>query len=443
MGLEATERDILEQGLEPSPWRWVETGILTVGPVMAGVLMRPTDPLFVQSDFPWLALAPLMVGLRYGFAHGFASALFIALALGLGHRLSWTGIESLPGARIVGTLVVGMLAGEFSDRWVRRLQRLRVVGRYRQQRLEEFSRAYHLLKVSHDRLEERMAGNVSSLRGALLTLRRTLSDGKSKDLRDVGDAIMDLFAEHGWVQVAGLHEVSARGELQPEPVAELGAAGRIRADLPLLERVQKTRALVTVRELPESSGPLAGVPLENVDGQLLGIVVIHEMPFVAFTEEHLHLLVVLGGHCADILLAAIQARDVEDPAEQDFLLRLRRSHEDLRRFGISSALTVVRLQPGAVRLGADRLIEGTKRGLDQDWRRPHASGSVFIFLLMPLTDAQGIDGYERRIDLMVRERFADALEEEDVVVLGRPLLRDQSPEEQLAALGRFGGFHDD
>ncbi|MEL6188806.1 MAG: GAF domain-containing protein, partial [Myxococcota bacterium] len=326
MGLEATERDILEQGLEPTPWRWLETGILTVGPVAVGLLLRPSDPLFVQSDFPWLALAPLMVGLRYGFAHGFAGALFIALALALGHRLDLDGVEKLPGARIVGTLVVGMLAGEFSDRWVRRLQRLRVVGRYRQQRLEEFSRAYHLLKVSHDRLEERMAGNVSSLRGALLTLRRTLSEGRATELRDVGDAIMDLFAEHGWVQVAGLHEVTPRGEFQPEPVAELGAAGRVGADLPLLSRVLETRALVTVRELPESSGPLACVPLEDVDGQLLGIVVIHEMPFVAFTEEHLHLLVVLGGHCADILLSALQARDVDDPAEQDFLLRLRRAH---------------------------------------------------------------------------------------------------------------------
>lgn len=437
----AAEKDVLERGLEPSPLRWVETTILTLGPVLAGLALRPRDPFFVQSAFPWLALAPLLAGLRYGFAHGFASALTLALGMALGHRLGWTGLDELPGSRLVGTLVVGMVAGEFSDRWVRRLQRLRVVGRYRQQRLEEFSRAYHLLKVSHDRLEERMAGNTTSLRGALLSLRRRLNEGRVKGLADVGDALMDLFAEHGWVQIAGLHEVRGRGEVSAEPVAALGAVTRIDPSQALVRRAVETGALVTVRELSESIGPLAAIPLQDVEGEMMGVVIIHEMPFVAFTEEHLHLLVVLGGHTADILQAARTAGGSDDPAEQDFMRRLRRSHEDFRRYRLPCALTVVVIQPNAVEVGADRLIEGTKRGLDQDWRRLDGDGRIFLFLLMPLTDSQGIDGYERRIHVMLRERFAAALQPGDVTVRGQPLVRDVDPAAQVEALGRACGFN--
>lgn len=444
----ATENDVLEQGLDPSPWRWVETAVLTLGPVLLAWVIRPHDPLFVISGFPWLAFAPLMAGLRYGFAHGFASALALAFLMGAGHRLGLGGpeaaeaFEALPGARIVGTLVVGMLAGEFSDRWVRRIQRLRVVGRYRQQRLEEFSRAYHLLKVSHDRLEERMAGSTTSLRGALLALRTRLSDGQVRGLVDVGDAIMDLFAEHGWVQVAGLHEVDDRGRVVPEPVGRLGAVGRIDPDQPLVRRAVETRSLVTVRELPEASGALAVVPLSNVDRTLVGVVVIHEMPFVAFTEEHLYLLVVLGGHTADILLAAEQALGASDPAAQDFLRSLRRAYEDYRLYDLPSSLAAVSFGPPAVRMGVDRVVEGTKRGLDQEWRRVGPDGRIVLFLVMPLTDAQGVDGYQKRIQVLVKERFAGAFAQEEVQVVSRPVVKDKAPELQLQEFGRQCGFGD-
>lgn len=437
----AADKGVLDQGLDPPPWRWLETAVLTFGPVLVASGLRPHDPLFLESDFPWLAIAPLLAGLRYGFAHGFASALCLALLVGLGHRLEWGAAAArLPGSRIVGILVVGMLAGEFADRWLRRIERLRVVGRYRQQRLEEFSRAYHLLKVSHDRLEERMAGNTTSLRGALLSLRRRFSEGPHSGLADVGDAIMDLFAEHGWVQVAGLHEAISSGEIDPEPVARLGAAPRVDPSLPMIRRAVEARSLVTVRELPESSGPLAVVPVEDVDDRLLGVVIIHEMPFVAFTEEHLHLLVVLGGHTADLLTAAEQTADLEDPAAQDFLRRLRRAHEDMRRYGLPASLVGVTIGPPGARAGVDRLLEGTKRGLDQDWRRAAPDGGVILMLLMPLTDAQGVEGYERRVRALVRERFAGVVGSEEVAFFSRPLVRERDPEQELYELWRTCGL---
>lgn len=433
-----SEVDALEQGLDPSPYRWLETAIITLVPIALALLFRPEDPLFVRSDFPWLLLGPLLVGLRYGFAHGFASGLFIALAMGLRPRLGQLD-EGVPGARMVGTLVVGMLAGEFSDRWLRRIQRLRVVGRYRQQRLEEFSRAYHLLKVSHDRLEERMAGNTTSLRGALLSLRRLLTSTGSADLSHVGEAVMDLFAEHGWVQVAGLHALDRNGRPLSAPTAHLGAPIRIDDQLLLVQRALTTRALVTVRELPESQGPLAAVPLEAIDGELLGIVVIHEMPFVAFTEEHLHLLVVLGGHTADLLVSARHHAGHADPSAVDFLQALRRAHVDRRRFGLVSSISALVLGPRAVEMGIERVIGGTKRGLDVDWKRPLPEGGLVIFLLMPLTDAQGVEGYEQRIRTLLRERFAGALPHDEIRLYGRAVMPGETPEAQLEALGRQCG----
>lgn len=437
--MQRADQSGLEQGLDRSPWAWLETLVVTAGPVLLAMGTRPSDPLFVTSDFPWLVLAPLLVGLRYGFAHGFASGATLGLAMVISDRMGWSPRPELPGARIVGILVVGMLAGELADRWLRRLQRLRVVSAYRRQRLDEFARAYHLLKVSHDRLEEHMVGNTTSLRGALLQLRRKLISAEVSRLEDVGDAILDLYAEHGWVQVAGLHRVTERGKMVAEPVAKLGAPPPLSPDEPIVVRALETRALVTVRELARTSGPLAAIPLEDVEERLVGVAVVHEMPFVAFTEEHLHLLVVLGGHTADLLSAAAEPGAV-DPAARDFQRALRRAQENLQRYGLPASLVAVSMGAPAARLGVDKAIEGTKRGLDVDWKRSGSDGRVVLFLVMPLTDAAGVQGYDRRVRGLLKERFAGALGPEEVVVLSRPLARGKPADTQLAELGRECGF---
>ncbi|MGI9292528.1 MAG: hypothetical protein ACR2PS_00980, partial [Pseudomonadales bacterium] len=60
---------------------WLETvgvSVLTVG---LGFLVRPDDPFFVHGDnFPWPIIAPVLVGLRYGFAEAFAAALLIIVS---------------------------------------------------------------------------------------------------------------------------------------------------------------------------------------------------------------------------------------------------------------------------------------------------------------------------------------------------------------------------
>ncbi|WVM92368.1 hypothetical protein ULG90_22765 [Halopseudomonas pachastrellae] len=74
----------------------------------------------------------------------------------------------------------------FRDLWGRRLERLQTANEYRQYRLDEFTRAYHVLRSSHERLEQRVAGSDTSLRSTLLLLRRQLQD------KPEGDALAQM-----------------------------------------------------------------------------------------------------------------------------------------------------------------------------------------------------------------------------------------------------------
>ena len=100
---------------EPTaPWRsWVETAVITVAGPCLGYVLHPRDPWFVASSFSWLIFVPLFLGLRFGFAYGFGSAL--ALLLGAGVAWQRGAIAQFPSTFGVGLLGVGMVAGEFCD----------------------------------------------------------------------------------------------------------------------------------------------------------------------------------------------------------------------------------------------------------------------------------------------------------------------------------------
>jgi len=156
------------------PVSWLETLLVTGGAIGLGLWLTPQDPLQMHGGFPWPVLAPLLLGVRYGFVRGLVSASLLVMAMFALRYVGHEGYEQLDPSLIVGVLVSGMLVGEVRDLWERRLQRLQMANDYRQYRLDEFTRAHQILRVSHDLLEQRVAGSDQSLRSSLLGLRDKL-----------------------------------------------------------------------------------------------------------------------------------------------------------------------------------------------------------------------------------------------------------------------------
>ena len=106
------------------------------------------------------------------------------------------------------------------------------MSNFRRLRLDEFARAYHVLKVSHDALEQKVAGGTQNLREALQTLRRQLLAAKQPDrpLLGIENAILALFSHYGWVQTAALFSVDEKGNVEAKAVATMGKAEKITAD---------------------------------------------------------------------------------------------------------------------------------------------------------------------------------------------------------------------
>lgn len=388
---------------------WVETlGLGLLGGV-GGVLLRPADPLMAAEPFPWVAFVPALIALRYGFARGLAGLLVMTAVV-----LAWLQPPMTMAQYLVflGTLGLVLLAGEFRDAWDRHLDQAQRLADYSRARLDEFSRAHHLLKISHDRLEQRLAGTARSMREALVDLRRRFAQVAISDdpLLESAQDVLALFGDYGRLQVASLHKVDVNGRVIPRALASLGEMPRVDPGDALLRAALRSGRLVSVapadlQELEQGADTelVAAIPLADTDRRVIGVVAVRQMPFFAMTDESLRLLAVLGGHIADLLRAAAEAPE-PDSLAQGFYRELWRAEADARAVGLAS--TVVRFSFGSTALAEEvmRLLEEGRRGLDTLWRTETDAGEPMLLALLPCTDEAGYYGYIQRIGMLMRER---------------------------------------
>ena len=401
-----------------------------------GLWLRPADPLFLQADFPWLLFACLLPALRYGFAYGFFSAMALIGLLALAAQRQWWGVERFPAAYSFGLLLVAMLVGEFVDLWMKREVRQRIVNSYQRMRLEEFTRTYHLLKVSHDRMEHRLAAGTVSLREALMELRRRLMlrvEGATLPTES-GQQILRLFADYVSVRVAALYPVDAADHIGPTPIARLGQT-QGPSDHPMVRQAAREGCLVSIRDVLDNadlgaSGPLVAVPVADVAGRTHAVLVIEDLPFLVLQEENLRLLATLGGHVGDILTLAV-AKEGADADSVRFRRELERAIVDQQRYRLASMLVRLQLPLSEKADAIEAILLRQVRGLDCVWVH-HGPAVTTLLLLMPLTSLLDYSGYQQRIDRVLLEKMGAQSAELGVEIQAREIASSDRMEELLA-----------
>lgn len=402
--------------------RVAETVLLTLLVPAIGLWFHEYDPLFLEASFAWLVAAPLLAGLRYGFIFGFGSALATVAIMTTSWRL---GMESgaFPLQYAIGLILVGMVVGEFTDVWRRRLGQMRVINDYQATRLDEFVRNYHLLRVSHDQLAERLAANPYNLRDALRHLGRRLQTTHPLEVR-AGD-ILNFLAWHGMFQQAAFYAVDEKGEVRTPALARLGREDEGVPDSPMVRACLSERCMISLRgewmsEAGADGAPplLAVVPLLDVEGRLWGIVTITDMPFMAYHDKTLNLLAVLGGNLGDLIKESQRSETAHaGDTGGEFRQRLRRWIEYARRYRLESLVMAVQLPEDDddadeedAQAVVDFLFEQL-RVLDYPVMIRGEDGRRRLLILMPLTPLEGARAYRARIGRQMLERFGKDADE--------------------------------
>lgn len=288
--------------------RVTESVVVTMALPLLGYAIDRTDPFLLQHPFPWLVFAPLLVGLRHGFALGFGSAFALGAALILAWRTRLLPMTSFPGEPAVGLVALAMIAGQFADLWRREAARQRGELAELRGEADRLAREHLLLETSHERLRERVERTVGSLRDAVSAVTDLLSESAS--LAASGGAIMDVFADHCGVEIGELFGVE-RGRLG-HGYATLGRPTPTRGDDPLVAQALRSGRITYVPVAPPPGGQrpahrsplLAAIPFVDGSGAVRAVLAVHAMPLSSFDDSNLDAMTAIAAAVADRLREA-------------------------------------------------------------------------------------------------------------------------------------------
>ncbi len=253
---------------------------------------------------------------------------------------------------------------------------------------------------------------------------------------------LSQLAQYGSLRIAGLYRVRHDRTPEPQPLATLGEMPALDADDLLVRTCLERGELVSVRqELLERGEQRAHsalqvcVPLVDTDGRILALLAVEQMPFFVFNERTFSLLAILAGHIADLLQSDRRALQLADIDAQRFSQYLKRSLLDARDHGLPACLYAFELTDARYGEEVQRLLEGSQRGLDVQLRLRNDEGRRVLLVLLPLTSAEGSQGYLQRLRILFAERFGQARELESLGVRIRQYELDAGNDRQ--ALGHF------
>ena len=386
--------------------RWTESIAISLSFPVIGYAIDPADPFFINYEFPWLILAPVLAGLRYGFVAGITSAtLLISLVTG-GFFLGWPGVSFFPEEMIIGLLLLTLISTEFRESWVRQTKLLDHKYNHLKLRMDEFARSYHLIKGSHYRLEQHLASQAKSLRLSLDDLKKkvlTLENHKGEPLAGIGDGVLKILGSYASVQMAGIYAVSEQRKMNPNPVASLGQPRTLLPSDPVIAEALKTGHVASIEMEKNGAMPAVGalvaIPLIDVYQRIWGVIVVNEMPLFAFQENTMDFLAVLGGKIGDLVKQRADAHCHDNDAGKVFESRLRRITSEIGYLKTSAVAiaTIVNAEEPPREILAN--FQAELRGVDEilivndRWDR-----NLFL-LLLPYTNEHGANEFLNRVGL--------------------------------------------
>ncbi|MGS1035153.1 PelD GGDEF domain-containing protein [Burkholderia glumae] len=396
------------------PFAIVEAVAFVMLALAVSRLCSPHDPLLLQAGFPWLWFPPMIVALRYGTLLGLLGGALMVAAWKLGYPpgAPW------PVMMFVGGLTQTVIAGHFGDTWGHRARRASTLNDYLNERLVAITNSHYLMRLSHERLEKDLLSKPTTLRDSITELRRLSVGAEPQDgpgapapLRALPSAagMLEFVAQVCQIEIGAVFPV-LDGRPATEAVACVGDAFPLCTSDELVVHALRTRSVAHLRgehaDLAQSAY-LVCAPLVSADGEVIALLAVPRMPFLALNFDNLQLLLVLLAYYADGVEHASVVRDIladVPDCPYDFALDLGRLARLNRDAGIASSLVALAFPRSEA---GDSLFEHVlrrRRALDLMWPLQTASHSVLVNL-MPATDTTGVDGYLARIETSLDSQF--------------------------------------
>ncbi|RJX75153.1 hypothetical protein DZ860_00240 [Vibrio sinensis] len=390
-------------GTQNHRFAWLETAGITVLTILVWSQSESVNISSIESEtitessFFWPIIGPLLIALRYGLGKGLTCALVSSIAIAAIMHLDGQTLL-FPLSHAIGTVVITMIAGEFHQHWHKMNRSHALDQESINSKLESFSKHYHLLKVSHDQLEQRTAGQAYSLRTSIHALQHIATQYTDHRLTYLGHPILNLLAEVGGLEVAGIYRVN-KGHIKPQAAAVLGDSHQLEQNDPMLKEALESQDVFSIASLSENQEHKSRyqicIPLVNTHGETQAVVVAESAKFFMLIPANIALLSLIANHSADLLSEEIIASTLQDHQKSYFTNYLERAKYNYQHYGANSSI-IICIDRNSHNTNIPNSVFKHRRGADIYWSCTN-TGQNALVVLLPLTTLENAQQYAKRL----------------------------------------------
>ena len=141
-------------------YAYVESLIIILIYLTAGYVIDPDDICLINGEVSYILILLAVVTLFHGFESGMLTTGVLALAL-------WYFYPSFEYVEFLVALMMTLIFSEFHYYWTKKIKLAKLDADYRGTKLDELSKSFYSLKISHDQLEKNYVIKPMSIRNSI------------------------------------------------------------------------------------------------------------------------------------------------------------------------------------------------------------------------------------------------------------------------------------
>ncbi len=395
-------------------YAYTETMIILFLYLGVGYLVDSSDICIINDKFSFILILLAVITLFHGFENGL-------LALSILSIVMWLFYPVFPYVEFLVVLMMTLIYSEFHYYWTEKIKAAEIQANYRGVKLDEFTKAFYTLKISHDQLEKNYVIKPMSIRNSIKDIIH------ENILIDADDSIVKkneeyykrflLLLEKSFSVSSAL--IIYKKDFEDEKnyldydnsAIAYGTHTQKREKQEILDDylVDKAIGRKTPIYISDKDGEmtimndknslyLAALPALN-NSEVTSVLVIEKMPFMAFNRENLtSILILLEYFSIEVSQKDFLAQENELTLVEDkkFQYEFERMKYLYKKFNVNSIVLVLRIDN---ELQAKRIydkVEKMLRSLDMVTLVKN-DGLYYITLLFPLHDKAAALGYLNRL----------------------------------------------
>ncbi|WP_457743681.1 PelD GGDEF domain-containing protein [Sulfurimonas sp.] len=397
-------------------YAYIETISIVGVFLLVGYFISPQDICFVDKQISYLLILLAIITLFHGFENGLVAIGMISLAM-------WSFYPEFPYIDFLVALMMTMIFSEFHYYWTRKIKELTVEANYKTTKLNELSKAFYTLKISHDQLEKNYVVKPMSIRNAIESIIATAKELQTDSTNErtnmfyknflslleksfnVNSGFIiyknntehDLIKENSSITYSSICEKYTKDEIMSsylvdraiefkQPIYISDSVGE-----PALKNKENSKFLVAIPFVWE----------KNVNS----VLVIDSMPFMAFNKENLISISILLEYLSITIAknkTLAHSHKISQVNDEDFIYEYNRLRYISDNYQVDSTIMVIKIDNELQTRKVHEKIKQMLRSLDIATVVKYEKNS-FIILLFPLSDESSALGFLNRLKHNIKD----------------------------------------